>query len=46
MDTIDKPIFYGGDIKCVLGPISIESLDKILDLIDEYIELLEVSERR
>lgn len=38
---ISKPIFYGGDIKCILGPISIDSLDNILDLLDEYIELVE-----
>lgn len=40
-EVISKPIFYGGDIKCVLGPISISSLDAILDLMDEYIELKE-----
>ena len=34
-------LFYGGEIDCILGSISIESLDKILDLIDEYIELRE-----
>ena len=34
-------LFYGGEIDCVLGFISIESLDMILDLIDEYIELRE-----
>lgn len=38
---ISKPIFYGGDIKCILGPISISSLDTVLDLMDEYIELKE-----
>jgi hypothetical protein len=39
---IKSPIFYGGEIKCILGEISIDALDKILDLIDEYIELREV----
>lgn len=42
--TIKSPIFYGGEIKCILGEISIDALDKILDLIDEYIELREVIE--
>ena len=40
--TIKSPIFYGGEIDCILGEISIDGLDKILDLIDEYIELREV----
>jgi hypothetical protein len=40
--TIKSPIFYGGEIKCILGEISIDALDRILDLIDEYIELREV----
>lgn len=40
--TIKSPIFYGGEIDCILGEISINGLDKILDLIDEYIELREV----
>ncbi len=39
---IKSPIFYGGEIDCILGEISIDALDKILDLIDEYIELREV----
>ena len=38
---IKSPIFYGGEIDCILGEISIDALDKILDLIDEYIELRE-----
>lgn len=42
--TIKSPIFYGGEITCILGEISIDALDKILDLIDEYIELREVIE--
>jgi hypothetical protein len=42
--TIKSPIFYGGEIKCILGEISIDALDRILDLIDEYIELREVLE--
>ena len=42
--TIKSPIFYGGEIKCILGEISIDALDKILDLIEEYIELREVIE--
>ena len=41
---IESPTFYGGEIKCVLGAISIDGLDKILDLMDEYIELREVTE--
>lgn len=41
---IKSPIFYGGEIDCILGEISIDALDKILDLIDEYIELREVIE--
>ena len=39
---IKAPTFYGGEIKCILGEISIDALDKILDLMDEYIELREV----
>ena len=41
---IKTPIFYGGEIKCILGEISIDGLDKILDLMDEYIELREALE--
>jgi hypothetical protein len=41
---IKSPTFYGGEIDCILGEISIDALDKILDLIDEYIELREVLE--
>lgn len=33
--------FYGGEIHCMLGKMKIENLDKILDLIDEYIEIVE-----
>lgn len=36
-------IYYGGLIQ-IQEPISIKSLDFILDLIDEYIELLESCE--
>ncbi len=39
--TVKSPIFYGGEIDCILGEISIDTLDKILDFIDEYIELRE-----
>ena len=42
--TIKGPTFYGGDIKCVLGEISIDALDIILDFIEEYVELREVIE--
>lgn len=42
--TIKAPLFYGGEIKCILGEISIDALDEILDLMDEYIELREVLE--
>ena len=34
-------MFYGGDIDCIQGEIDFETLDFILDLIDEYIELVE-----
>lgn len=40
--SIKAPTFYGGEIKCILGEISIDALDKILDFMDEYIELREV----
>ena len=36
---------YGGIIDCILGEISQESLDKILDLIEEYEELIESIDR-
>lgn len=38
---ITGPIFYGGEINCVLGPISEEGLDKILDILDDYDKLVE-----
>lgn len=44
MGMIKAPTFYGGEIKCIFGEISIDALDKILDLIDEYIEFREVVE--
>ena len=34
-------MFYGGDIIDVQGSITKDNLDTILDLIDEYIELVE-----
>ena len=34
-------IFYGGEIHCIQGNLSKKSLDFILDLIEEYIELVE-----
>jgi hypothetical protein len=34
------PLYYGG-IDRVYGDLSIEEADKILDLIDDYIELVE-----
>ena len=34
-------MFYGGEIIDVQGSITKENLDTILDLIDEYIELVE-----
>ena len=34
-------MFYGGDIVDMQGSITKENLDMILDLIDEYIELVE-----
>ena len=33
--------FYGGHIICLQGSIKAENLDFILDLIDEYIDLVE-----
>lgn len=36
-----KRYFYGGIIDGILGDIKISSLDKILDLIEEYEELIE-----
>lgn len=33
--------FYGGEIVCMQGKMKRDSLDFILDLMDEYIELLE-----
>lgn len=35
--------FYGGQVICMQGKIKIENLDFILDLIDEYIELVEIT---
>ena len=34
-------IFYGGEIHCIQGNLSEKSLNFILDLLDEYIELVE-----
>ena len=34
-------IFYGGEIHCIQGSLSEKSLNFILDLLDEYIELVE-----
>ena len=33
--------FYGGETDGIIGDISIDGMDFILDLIDEYIELVE-----
>lgn len=42
---MSKPIaVYGGQIMDIQGEISFESLDKILDMLDHYIELLELLE--
>lgn len=38
------PMYYGG-IDRVYGNITIETADKILDLIDEYVELIEVIDK-
>lgn len=38
------PIGYGGIIDGLYGDISVEGADKILDLLDDYIELLEEGE--
>lgn len=42
-NIISEPTFYGGEIECVLDPISIDGIDKILDILDDYIELTEIS---
>lgn len=39
----DIPMCYGG-IDRIYGHISIESADKILDLIDDYVDLVEMCE--
>ena len=36
-----QKIFYGGEIDGIIGNISTTTLDFLLDLIDEYIELVE-----
>lgn len=36
-----KSYFYGGKIICICGDIRISAMDKILDLIDDYIDLVE-----
>ena len=36
-----QKLFYGGEIDGIIGDISIDALDFLLDLIDEYIELVE-----
>lgn len=41
MNKSNQKIFYGGEIDGILGDISIDTLDFILNLIDEYIELIE-----
>lgn len=33
--------FYGEQVVCMQGPMKIKNFDFILDLIDEYIELVE-----
>lgn len=33
--------FYGGEIRGIIGDISYDALNFILDLLDEYIELIE-----
>ena len=33
--------FYGGEIRGIIGDISYDALNLILDLLDEYIELIE-----
>jgi len=38
--------FYGGQIICMQGEMKIDNLNFILDLIDEYIELLESVENK
>ena len=41
---ISKPCFYGGEIKCILGPIHLSNLDMILDIIDDYLDILDAVE--
>jgi len=36
--------FYGGDIDCIQGDITLGGLDFVLDLMDEYVELREAVE--
>lgn len=36
-----QKIFYGGEIDGIIGDISVGDMDFILDLMDEYIELVE-----
>ena len=33
--------FYGGEIHCMLGKMKQENLDKVLDLIEDYEEIVE-----
>ena len=37
-------MFYGGEIVCIQGQITLEGLGIILDLIDEYIGIREAVE--
>ena len=45
MANSEIPYYYGG-IDRLYGEISIEAVDKILDLIDEYIFLVESLEEK
>ena len=38
-----KKYFYGGETDGIIGDLSEEGMDKILDLIEEYEELVEVT---
>ena len=40
----NEVVFYGGHIICMQGSIKTENLDFILDLLDEYIELVEMQD--
>ena len=42
----DIMFFYGGEVHCMLGKMKIENMDKILDIMDLYIELKEAVDNK